>query len=630
MDKNNKLLESNLPKDELNNVKLMDSGSPIINGDKEKSGTNMNKIVEKATVPDSVNIAKDQADFCFYIKGGKYFTKERRGKIEVVVELSNFVMKSMFHLVNGTNDSQRIIYIQRYSGEKHFVEVRASEMKPESFETILKSKRCTFLGSAYNLKQVFSRIMDEETEAIILHVLGWNEEFKIYIFADSVYQEKTGIQNVDDLGIIDTGKQKFYLPAFGFSNIHNEDYKTERLYKFQAGETDFKTWAELLFKSFGHNAGIGILYTILSIFRDIIFSEVGFFPFLFLFGDFGTGKTSFTEKLLSLFGKDVIGTPLNNATIVALSRLVSSRSNSLFYFKEYTNETDSHAEDFILTAYDGAGRTTGIKSMDSKTKSFPVRSALIFDGNHMPTQKSAILSRMILLNFESSKFTVEETDAFNKLKSLSDLGFGNVLIEVLQLRTYFENNFPKYYKTAISKLRQELTRYDERTIKHAALLYTAVSLLYNKLSFPYTCDEAFLFIKENTFKLNNLLRESSAVNVFWESFSYNVKKGLLPEHTAYRLKVDEKNNLFDQRIIQIKFQNIYPQYVKYCRDSNIRFLDSNSLKMILTSKSNDFFLPAHQKGRGNAYTDKIFGSCYQFKTNPIPGGIEINGVEIQL
>lgn len=630
MDKNNKILELNTPKNESNNFRSKISATSIANGCKEKTGGTIKKIADITTVPDSVNIADDHLKHGFYINIGKYYTKERKGNTDFVVVLSNFVMKSMFHLVNGTNDSQRIVYIQRYSGEKHFVEVRSSEMKPESFETILKSKRCTFFGSAYNLKQVFARMMDEETEATILQTLGWNAEFKIYIFADSVYQENTGVKYVDELGIINVGEQKFYLPAFGFSNIHNEDYKSERLYKFQAGEADFKTWASLLFKAFGQNSGMGILYTVLSLFRDIVFSEVGFFPFLFLFGDFGTGKTSFTEKLLALFGKDVIGTPLNNATIIALSRLASSRNNSLFYFKEYTNETDGHAEDFILTAYDGAGRTTGIKSMDSKTKSFPVRSALIFDGNSMPTQKSAILSRMILLNFESSTFTIEETEAFNKLKSLSDLGFGNVLIEILKLRTYFEDNFSNHYKVAINKLRQELTRYDERTIKHAALLYTAISLLQNNLSFPFTCDEALIFIKENTSRLNNLLRESSAINVFWESFAYNVKKHILSENTAYRLKDYEKNTFSEQKIIQIKFQDIYPHYVKYCKDSNIRLQDGNGLKMILTSKSNEYFIPTLQKGRGNAYHDKYFGSCYQFKTNSIPNGIEINGVEIQL
>ena len=50
------------------------------------------------------------------------------------------------------------------------------------------------------------------------------------------------------------------------------------------------------------NGGIAILFLILSLFWDIVFEKVGFFPFLFLFGAYGTGKTSMTEYLLRVFG----------------------------------------------------------------------------------------------------------------------------------------------------------------------------------------------------------------------------------------------------------------------------------------------------------------------------------------
>jgi len=64
----------------------------------------------------------------------------------------------------------------------------------------------------------------------------------------------------------------------------------------------------------------------------------------------------------------------------------SFRCNSLVYFNEYINETVESAEDFILTAYDGAVPTTGIKSNDSKTNSYSVRPDMIFYGNHLPSQ----------------------------------------------------------------------------------------------------------------------------------------------------------------------------------------------------------------------------------------------------
>ena len=79
-------------------------------------------------------------------------------KNKIKIKLSNFAGQSIFHLVNGTNNSKRIIKIQRNTGEITIIEVQSSEMKPESFETILKSHRCTFFGNSYQLKQIFCQL----------------------------------------------------------------------------------------------------------------------------------------------------------------------------------------------------------------------------------------------------------------------------------------------------------------------------------------------------------------------------------------------------------------------------------------------------------------------------------------
>src|SRR6056297_3449799 len=102
-------------------------------------------------IPDSQSPDEELELYGFYVYGSKYFTKEAKGKKTVKIELSNFVAQSLFHLVNGTNNSKRIIKIQRRTGEKYIVEVQSSEMKLDSFEVILKSKQCTFFGNSYQL-----------------------------------------------------------------------------------------------------------------------------------------------------------------------------------------------------------------------------------------------------------------------------------------------------------------------------------------------------------------------------------------------------------------------------------------------------------------------------------------------
>jgi hypothetical protein len=584
-------------------------------------------------IPDSENENEDQRKYGFFKREGKYFVTEYRKEDKVTKVLSNFIMQILFHLVNGSNNSKRIVKIQRNTGEISIIEVFSSEMKPDTFETILKSVRCTFLGSAYQLKIIFAQLMDTEIEAVILNVLGWNIEHQVYVFADAVFKNNE-ILKVNNIGIIETDEKRFYLPPFGLANLNNDDFETDKMYSYQEGTIGFEEWSNLFYLSFGTNGAIGILFLILSVFRDVVFNQVRFFPFLFLFGDFGTGKTSFVERLLSLFGRDIIGTPLNNATSVALSRLASTRINGLFYFKEYTSETDEKAQDFILTAYDGAGRTTGVKSNDARTKSFPVKSGLIFDGNHLPTQKTAILSRMILLNFEESTFKDEQKNAYNQLKSAAANGLGKVLVEILEHRELFEDRFKEEFTINAKELKESCKNtFPERTLNHIALLMTPAKILWNQLSFPFKFVDVLHSIIENAENQNNLLKQSSAISIFWESFSNSVKKGLIVRFDGYNSKISHFNikETNDRNgIMQVKLQNIYPVYVRYCREINLQFLDPNSLKMLLTSKSNKEFLPSSQKGRGAAYTDKNFGTCYQFSYTKIDDAIYISEIEINL
>ena len=573
----------------------------------------------KIKIPDSESPEKDVSENGFFVQKGKYFSRTfTRDNKPIDTEISNFVMKSLWHLDNGTNDSQRIIFLQHKTGEGHTIEVYSSGMKPDSFETILKSKSCTFYGTPLHLKRVFSKMMDEEEKASIISELGWIPTLQIFAFADAVLNRENKILQINESGIIKDQDRGYYLPAFATSNLNNEDFKTERLYKYIPGSTNFEIWSKLYFDAFGANGLIGILFLILALFRDIVFDQVGFFPFLFLFGDFGTGKTSFTERLLSIFGRDTIGTPLNNATTIALNRLVSSRTNEIFYFKEYTNETDETAEDFILTAYDGAGRTTGVKSNDNKTKSYPIRSAMIFDGNHLPTSKSAILSRMILLNFENQTFTEEEKTAFNELKKLSEKGLSNVLVEILLNRNVILNNFKTVFSEVATKIKNDYSNLPERSINHISLIYTAFECMHNCLKFPFDSQTVLNALQKITDQQSEILTESSPVHIFWTAINFQIKKGLLIEFNTdnqqtahYRIKIDQGG----ETILQIKFSSIYPFYSKYCKENNINLIGFSSLRMLLTSPSNKTFILSSQAGGRQYYFDKHFGSCYQFMLN---------------
>jgi len=598
-------------------------------------------------IDDSLEPEEENKIYGFYRDGSKYFTAERprnkNAEVEfknfVKNELSNFVGKSLFHLVNGTNNTCRIIKIQRHTGEIEIVEVQSSELKLDSFETILKSKQCTFYGNSIQLKKIIAQWMDDEAKAQTIETLGWSQQHKVYAFSNAVFTEGNVLAKTDELGIAEDPidkRKKYYLPAYSAANLNNSDFEGERKFKFLEGEIDFETWARLYYKAFEANGGIAILFLILSVFWDIVFSQVGFFPFLFLFGAYGTGKTTLVEFLLRVFGDDYKGIPLNNTTQVAFSRTIASRNNSIFYLKEYTNETDQSNQDLFLTGYDGSGRATGIKSNDNRTKVSMVKSALILDGNELPTQKTAVLSRMILLNFEKNTFSEEQAKAHSKLSDVKDNGFGKVLLEIFSHRKYFEENFKEIFDENIMELRKLVPKdFAERTIKHVALILTPAKMLAEKLQFPFSFNEITNAVVDNAIDQNQLLKETDEITTFWTAFSWGVTSGHLVEfkselnnkkQAAYNIKSKEH----DYCILQIKLANFFPTYVRYCKNNDQRHLDQNSLKKLITSDAYKPFIKGNQKNRSAAIVDFNFGSCYQYKLKIENNSFSIDEVEVNL
>lgn len=177
----------------------------------------------------------------------------------------------------------------------------------------------------------------------------------------------------------------------------------------------------------------------------------------------------------------------------------------------------------------------------------------------------------------------------------------------------------------------------ERTLKHVALLLTPAKLLIKKLKFPFSFNEITNIVVDNAIEQNRLLKQTDEITVFWTAFAWGVKNGNLikffySQHEDNRKKAhyNLKMEIADEAILQIKLPGIWPEYVRYCKNNNQRFLDMNSLKMLLTSKSYKHFIPNPQKRKGDAYYDRHFWTCYQFRLQKEENGFSINEVELNM
>ncbi|PKP22704.1 MAG: hypothetical protein CVU05_02695 [Bacteroidetes bacterium HGW-Bacteroidetes-21] len=551
----------------------------------------------------------------YSIQDGCYWVRESYNKKQIDRKVSNFTMKILYHFVDGTQNTKRLILIQRYTGELNAIEVLSSDMKTEAFETILKSYSCSFLGNSFQLKSIFVHLMDEQLNANCINILGYNYKYDIYSFSDSIINKNNKLIIVNELGIINDSENTYYLPAWAESNLLNKHFDNERIFKYNQGVIDFKTWADLIYKAYDINGGIGICFLIMAIFRDIVFKEINFFPYLYLYGQPGVGKTSYIDFILRLFGNKDVGVSLKNSTIKGIARTCSQRTNSIIFLKEYDNSIEKEIIAFFKNAYDGASYTVAQKSNDNKTDSYVIESGVIIDSNYLPTAESAMFDRMIVLTFDKNTFSKEKTEAYAQLIIESDKGFGQITKEILSYREYFKDNFKKEFLYVYNQLKNnafsysdiEISKLPERNLKHISFLLVPFKILFNKLSFPFTFEDIVNKTLEYAIEKNDLLEELNDINIFWDAINYERSQG-----GSTRIKTNEQYQLnHSERILYLKVKEVYPYYSEYCNKNNVNQIDYSSLLSLLTSSSYDF-IPNTQKGRGKAYTKKDFGSCYRF------------------
>jgi hypothetical protein len=565
-------------------------------------------------IPDSKDEREDIGKFGFFKRDSCYYVEDQyKGKVRER-RISNFIMTIFFFLPDGSDDAIRIFFLQSRSGKSKLLTISSKSLNVKSFKSSIASVGgFSFLGTQNELDIILEELREKEDTAHNVGVLGYQTEFNLYAFSNGVIHNGN-FRKVDRFGVVKANGKSLYIPAFSVINKYSPWFDKERKFKFSPGKIKFKEWSNLVYKAYHDKAAVGMCFVIGALFRDIIFKEIGFYPFLFLFGDYGVGKTSFSELFLSLFGAGNKGLSLEaGSTSKSVARSADQQRNSLLYLKELDSKIESKIIGFLKTAYDGIGYSRAQTTQDNKTHDTQVNSAMMLDGNYLPTQSSALFSRMIILNFSSHSFSDEETKAFKKLKEEAKAGYGNVILEILKHRSHFVKEFKEQFDIVYHELKYQnpsTTNYSERNVKHVTLLLAIYKVMSSRLEFPMSYDELYDCLLENAREQNESIQRISEVNQFWNAIEF-LKSDLTINKQHYRIvKHDGKN------LLGIRFSLIYPSYRRFCLSQNQSELDLNTLLALL--KDQKSFVKTWQKGRIDSHTIKDFGSAYLFDFKLLP------------
>lgn len=511
----------------------------VINGffakEAEKNANN-----EAAKLPEKFR--KDFEEYGMYIENNCYYfpngTGYERG--------SNFIIKPLFHIYSKT-DNKRLIQIESDTGRKAILDLQSKGMvsKGNFQQAIFDEGNFLFEGNDKQFMRVLRKIGEEFPIANEIKTLGWQRE-GFYAFSNGIHTSK-GYLPINELGIVEHGDVKYFLPAFSsvYKKVRQDDdeYENERDFRFENEAKDkgkdlsYKRWGEQMIKVFGDNGKIAVAYLATSLARDIIYDSFKYFPHLFLFGEKGSGKSYLAWRLNNLFFHGATGFNLTSGTNVGFYRKLAKTRNSISWFDEYSDGINAMRFQALKAAFDGIGHEKGVMSQDNRTKSTKVNSALVISGQYLPTaDDNALFTRSILLSFAKiSDRSEEDIKAAQLLESWEADGLSSVIADLLNIRPKVEADYMKSHAKVQSKLKNAIPEgIDSRIFNNYLVVLTMADILDEMNMLPMKYSEFFDQCVDMIVDLNTKIQESESLATFWNMIEFLDQNHLIQEDVDYK------------------------------------------------------------------------------------------------
>lgn len=284
---------------------------------KDSSGLDMNSLVlvrDPATVPIEGADVIDGHDV-FELNGCYCKTRVSASGERKVLRITNFLIKLRNVFIRGDERSRDIVII-RCDGVKSNPIMVTSDVKVSVHafkELVANAVDASFYGTETDLLQMWDFVYAKGSDRIVKipDEVGRRAETGGWLFRDT-YVDGSGREVLPDKeGIMWVNGNSVGIKPASINVRGDHDLPTLQTPPMSSVEAN--TFYAQFCTQFIQNIGdVGAALTMLawaksSAFSDYVFNKYGFFPFLFIWGRHGKGKTSVTKWLLELYGMEQIG-----------------------------------------------------------------------------------------------------------------------------------------------------------------------------------------------------------------------------------------------------------------------------------------------------------------------------------
>ena len=545
--------------------------------------------------------------FGYFERDYQYFIEQKLKHSTKDLRISNFTMDMLYTFQDGSNNVPHLFKLNKDTGKVALLEITSKDLfNLNSFcAAILGLGGFNYNYNIYILKNIIENLYESCKNATYINTLGQNFKANFYSFHKGILTDKGKYLECNEYGIVETENECYYLPSGTEQSENNIEFTDDRKFKFIPGELTLKSFAEKIDNIYGIDGIIGLCFTIATIHRDIIFRETNFFPFLFLYGPKGSGKSTYINFFMSFFGEpqpEITST----STPKAIERKLAQTNNNIQYVKEFSAAFEDTLRDILKNAYDGVGYSRAQTSQNNRTNTSIIQTGLVIDGNYFPTTDGALFSRL-LFRVWKPVFTDQTKMKIQELQDLIKKGMGLIFTEIYTKRNTYKTSFSNTYRNTLTEVKAASKRQDcyftERELSHISLL---ASVFKMSLSEVLNKEYYNLFINsliESSHHQTQINESIDEVAKFFEALEVLSETRITDGFQYLR----ENKGSFD--FLFIDYNTCQAEYLEYLRKTGEKKVISKSeLKQMLEFSVSQKYEYGTKNGKNEIYFPKTINN----------------------
>lgn len=333
----------------------------------------------------------------------RYVASREKGKMRWDEEISNFVIK-----VVATHDTQEgmrrsVEFVSESGKTSGTFTIDPKEMATSEAFRVFCISRGDYIwrGSLEDLLTIWESeflLQDEGRTIRESDHIGWMDKEKGWLFQNVFIKEDGELMLPDKDGIFWIEKQGIKPVPLSSDEKRSSTDGIPALYMGQ-NAIDIKEVHEKFAESIGYGeASLMVGWITAVAFLEEVFSVCNSFPFLFVTGQWQSGKSTIAEFVANFFGIENAGKAISQTTAVAIQRCLAYYSSLPVYLDEYRNSKEivQGKNGFLRNAYNRQSSGKGTKTSYHSVREARVRGTLIIAGEETP-KDGALWSRFITL-----------------------------------------------------------------------------------------------------------------------------------------------------------------------------------------------------------------------------------------